>query len=277
MSLLQRLLPFLAPAAPTRPPSVLVEFLADRGGLEQELAALRAEAEAGVACGAERLDDLSKRLGELAERLEELRAEVGKLGREQFRAATLLEGHGANLDELAEAWHEHLRRGEQEAADVRRALDELEGQVRLGTARELLPLADALAESVRAARQLLPTLRDAPVTAEPALLRLLGVRLHPPTVGTRSAAFEAWLAGLLLVEQRLLAALERQGVRPIPALGQPFDPHLHLAVGVERDGGVPDGIVVREDRRGFWLGERVLRHAEVVVARRGGDEHDHRD
>jgi molecular chaperone GrpE (heat shock protein) len=86
-----------------------------------------------------------------------------------------------------------------------------------------------------------------------------------------SAALEAWLEGLLLVERRLLAVLEREDVRPIPALGQPFDPDRHLAVAVTVDSRVADGTVVAEERRGYSLGSRVLRHAEVVVARRRND------
>src|SRR5437763_1013086 len=80
------------------------------------------------------------------------------------------------------------------------------------------------------------------------------------------------LEGLLVVERRLLAVLEREDVRPIPALGQPFDPERHLAVAVARDNRVPDGTVVAEERRGYRLGARVLRHAEVVVARHRSDE-----
>jgi len=83
---------------------------------------------------------------------------------------------------------------------------------------------------------------------------------------------EAWLEGLLLVQGRLLALLEREGVQPIAALGQPFDTHPHLALGVSRGHGTPDGTVVGEERRGYTWGERVVRHAEVVVARPGDNE-----
>jgi hypothetical protein len=75
------------------------------------------------------------------------------------------------------------------------------------------------------------------------------------------------LQAALLTEGRLLALFERDGVRPIPTVGQPFDPHRHVAVAVALARRVPDGTVVGEELRGYTAGDRVLRHAEVVVAR----------
>jgi molecular chaperone GrpE len=196
---------------------------------------------------------------------------VGKLGREQFRATTLLEGHGATLDELAETWRQALNQREREGAEVRQALAQVESQARLRLVQDLLPVADALDVSVRAARELLAELRARPGRRPGLLARWSGGRGRLAAETEWSAALDAWLQGLLLVERRLLAVLEREDVRPIPALGQPFDPHRHLAVAVRPDSSVPDSTVVAEERRGYSLGDRVLRHAEVVVARRRSD------
>jgi molecular chaperone GrpE len=55
-------------------------------------------------------------------------------------------------------------------------------------------------------------------------------------------------------------------VRPFSAVGQPFDPTRHEAVGrVERD-DVDDQTVIAEPLRGYLIQERVLRPAQVVVA-----------
>jgi len=70
------------------------------------------------------------------------------------------------------------------------------------------------------------------------------------------------------VERRLLALLEKDGVRPICAVGQPFDPQRHLAVAVVSRTDAPNGTVVGEELRGYAVGDRVIRAAEVVVARR---------
>jgi molecular chaperone GrpE len=211
---------------------------------------------------------------DLTGRLDGLRSDVGKLGREQFRATTLLEGQSATLDELAETWRQSLNQRERHAAELRQALAQVEGQARLRLVQELLPVADALDASVRAAHELGAALRARPPQRPGLLTRWSGALAWSGRVaaGTEwSAALDAWLQGLLLVERRLLAVLEREDVRPIPALGQAFDPERHLAVAVTADSRVADGTVVAEERRGYRLGARVLRHAEVVVARRRND------
>ena len=56
-------------------------------------------------------------------------------------------------------------------------------------------------------------------------------------------------------------------MRPIVAVGEPFDPNYHVVIGVVPvTESHPAGIVAEELRRGYLAGERVLRHAEVVVA-----------
>jgi molecular chaperone GrpE len=215
---------------------------------------------------------------ELLGRLDRLQEDVAKLGREQFRATTLLEGHDTVLEELAEASREDQSRREDAALQERRARAELETRVRLELVKELLPVADALDASVRTARELLAEFRVAPPSSPPSRSSWLAWLRAPAaplptdkTTGDHPAAFDAWLRGLLLIEGRLQSLLEREGVRPIRALGETFDPHRHLAVAISRENGVPDGTVVAEELRGYMAGERVLRPAEVVVVRAEGE------
>lgn len=78
----------------------------------------------------------------------------------------------------------------------------------------------------------------------------------------------AWLAGLRMVRQRWLETLALEGVRPIPAIGERFDPHQHVALeAVPCRDDAPPGTIVAEARRGYLAGERVLRYAEVTVTR----------
>jgi molecular chaperone GrpE len=63
------------------------------------------------------------------------------------------------------------------------------------------------------------------------------------------------------------AILAREGVRRVGAIGDQFDPQLHHAVGVHHTPDVPDQTIVDVVRSGFALGERVIRPAEVIVAR----------
>jgi molecular chaperone GrpE len=78
---------------------------------------------------------------------------------------------------------------------------------------------------------------------------------------------EAYRQGLELMYKQMLEVLRRRGVRPIEALGADFDPHFHQAVSYEPADGRRDGEVVEEFRRGYMLGDRLLRPAMVKVAK----------
>jgi molecular chaperone GrpE len=71
-----------------------------------------------------------------------------------------------------------------------------------------------------------------------------------------------WVEGIRLVMQKFRNVLESANVAEIHALGQPFDPAKHEAVG-QAPG--PDGTVVRVLRRGYQLNDRVMRAAMVLV------------
>ena len=73
--------------------------------------------------------------------------------------------------------------------------------------------------------------------------------------------------GLRAVLEQMEAILERHGVRRIGAVGEPFDPERHEAVGTVTVDEVPDQTIADVTRSGFALDDRVLRPAHVVVAR----------
>ena len=79
-------------------------------------------------------------------------------------------------------------------------------------------------------------------------------------------AGDAWVEGIAAIDRKLRAALESQGVVPIGALGRRFDPALHEAVASIPGTGRPDGEVVAEMRRGYLVGDRVLRPSMVGVS-----------
>lgn len=78
---------------------------------------------------------------------------------------------------------------------------------------------------------------------------------------------EAYRRGVELIHKQLLDVLRRRGVRPIEALGTNFDPHVHQAVTEEVSSTHRDGEVVEELRRGYTMGDRLLRPAMVKVAK----------
>ena len=75
-----------------------------------------------------------------------------------------------------------------------------------------------------------------------------------------------WIAGVNLVFRKMLAVLEELGVQNIPAVGEPFDPNLHEALSEETSEDYESGLIVREMRRGYRLGDRVIRPSLVTVA-----------
>jgi len=97
----------------------------------------------------------------------------------------------------------------------------------------------------------------------------------PPRVPeSMHEGFSVWLEGLSFVIQRMLDILAAEDVHPMDALGYRFDPQRHMAVEVvAAETDTPDGTVVAEIRRGYMEGKRVLRHTEVVVARKTTPAH----
>ena len=64
----------------------------------------------------------------------------------------------------------------------------------------------------------------------------------------------------------LLGALRAAGAEPVESKGRPFDPNVHEAVATVPSGDVEPGTVAHEVRRGWRLGDDLLRPAQVVVA-----------
>jgi molecular chaperone GrpE len=81
------------------------------------------------------------------------------------------------------------------------------------------------------------------------------------------AEAQPYKAGVELIHKALSDLLRKRGVMPIDVLGKDFDPHKHQAVAYEAVAGAREGEVVEELRKGYTLGERLLRPALVKVAR----------
>jgi molecular chaperone GrpE len=88
------------------------------------------------------------------------------------------------------------------------------------------------------------------------------LRERPCAPGT-----EAWTEGLELIQRKLQTILETEGVESIPCQGQMFDPAIHEAITFEKCDGFNEGQVIDVVRQGYRLGDRILRPAQVRVAR----------
>jgi len=81
---------------------------------------------------------------------------------------------------------------------------------------------------------------------------------------------EAFRAGVELIHRQLAEALKKEGLRPVDAVGQPFDPAIHEAVATGPASGLRENTVIEEIQRGYFLRERLLRPALVRVSVGGG-------
>ena len=77
---------------------------------------------------------------------------------------------------------------------------------------------------------------------------------------------EEYKKGIELVLKQFKDVLTANGVKEIEAVGQPFDPELHEAVSMIQDEKLGEKIVAQEYRKGYMIGNKVIRHSMVVVA-----------
>lgn len=249
----------------------------------------------------ERLADLLARMEASQTQLEDLATTVAKLSRTQFRSNALAEIKEQQIATALATLQEIATRREQ-AQEARQSQEEqrladLRAEARGELAVELLSVLDGLELALDNGRALLERRRRrvAPAAASAETpgrgeshslwqrLRQAFVAepqreeqpLPPEPPDEMSESLAAWLRGLELVRERFLTRLAGEGIQPVHAVGQPFDPRQHLAVGTEPRDDVPPGTVVGVLRKGYRQRERVLRYAEVVASR-AREEHGER-
>ena len=84
---------------------------------------------------------------------------------------------------------------------------------------------------------------------------------------TDAPGAESYRQGLEIIHRAMLDMLRKRGVTPIDAVGADFDPEVHQAVAYEDAPNRRDGEVIEEFRRGYRLGDRLVRPAMVKVAK----------
>jgi molecular chaperone GrpE len=155
---------------------------------------------------------------------------------------------GAELDQHRERVRDLegqlLRRAAEFQNYRRRTQEDLAGAAERGRAEAVTALLDVL-DDLRRSRE----------AAEAAASQEAG--------GPR---YESLKEGVDLVYRKFEAALAGLGVRRLEAVGQPFDENLHEALAQQPSEEHPSGTVVTEVQPGYALGDRILRHARVIVA-----------
>jgi molecular chaperone GrpE len=146
-----------------------------------------------------------------------------------------LESERERVKDLQERWH----RAAADLANLRRRTEQERGEVEQFA-------------SMRLVQELLPVLDN----FERALSTIPG-----------NLAMLTWLQGVMLIQRHLEALLEQQGLAPIDAQGQAFNPHFHEAVSEREQEGATAGTVLQEYQRGYTMHGRVIRPALVEIAK----------
>jgi len=72
--------------------------------------------------------------------------------------------------------------------------------------------------------------------------------------------------GMELIQQKFKTFLENRGIAKLECRGKEFNPDEHDAIMMQPRAGFPAGVVLEEVTPGYRLGERVIRHAQVIVS-----------
>jgi molecular chaperone GrpE (heat shock protein) len=228
-------------------------------------------------------DRLERRLSEAMvetetwrDALEGIQAEIKRIGRQQFKANALEETRGERWQDTIQTLESALSRREGEIATIRLEHRQAVEMARQQWLSALLPVLDGLEDAFAAGNAQMDRLEAGHADRETEqrqrrglFARFLQPLSHPQDAPDHDVvtSLNAWLDGLRLLRDRMWALLEEGGVRVLPSVGQPFNPHLHIAVGTVDRSDIAAGWVVEERRRGYRVGDRVIRFAEVVVAR----------
>ncbi len=188
--------------------------------------------------GAQLLNGDQENIGNLA-------TQVRKLAKTQFKANTLQEKQLSQQDETVAGLRQSIEQQEKRLAELAQQRQQAVESGQLDVLKSLLPVLDGLDAAFDNGRR--------------------QVKKQPMPAETRQTII-AWLDGVRLARMRLLDMLAAYNVKPIPTVGEHFDPHQHVAVATDSSRRAPDGTVVSEDRRGYATPDKVLRFAEVVVA-----------
>jgi molecular chaperone GrpE len=83
----------------------------------------------------------------------------------------------------------------------------------------------------------------------------------------KSQEINSLIEGAGLIKKKLKDILEKQGLEPLPAIGEDFDPEKHDALMQIEKKNVESGTIIEEHLKGYTLNGKVIRHSQVIVAK----------
>jgi hypothetical protein len=205
--------------------------------------------------------------------LDELSQEIRRLGREMFRTSRVAERNQEIFDEAISEIRQLSSTVALIPAQYNEAIGSAKFEARAELCRDLLRMSDTLEASLLAADQLISQLQN---RVNQLLTNGLAQRLAFQFSTTRQlrdslvgslTAMKQLRDGQQLLAERLRTILRTAGVRGIETSGCIFDPQIHRAVSVAEYTNLPAGTIVSEELKGYTLDGRILRYAEVIVAK----------
>lgn len=153
-----------------------------------------------------------------------------------------------------------------EAVDVLAAMQQLRAEADAAKDRELRALAELDNFRKRANRQLDEERKYASLNLIRELLSVVDNLERAMKAAEQTSSAASLLDGVKLVTQQLQRTFEQHHCTRIVALGTPFDPAVHQAIGQQPSAEYPVGAVMQEVQVGYQMHERVLRPALVLVS-----------
>lgn len=155
---------------------------------------------------------------------------------------------------------------ESKATRLEQELEQKDAQFREMNDKYLRALADFDNFRKRARQDMDDTRRNAAAAVMEEILPVLDNFERALQAAEESKHLDKLLEGVHMIRRQMQDILERRGVAPIEAVGQPFDPNYHEAVARIETTEHPEGTVVHEVEKGYTFGDRVLRPTKVAVA-----------
>ncbi len=85
------------------------------------------------------------------------------------------------------------------------------------------------------------------------------------TEAKKNITDENVLKGVEMIENNILETLKNLGVEKIEAVGKVYDPHLHNAIAVMKDGSKENDIILAQYQAGYKFNDKVIRYSKVIV------------
>ncbi len=88
-----------------------------------------------------------------------------------------------------------------------------------------------------------------------------------PDKDSADSKTQTFVQGAEMIYQKFMQILSRQGLKPVESVGKEFDVNVHDALMQAETPDKEPNTIIEEYEKGYWLNDKVIRHAKVIVAK----------